>query len=62
MTTLSELSALVGHDEAARVKNLQANLTDYWEGFEPLFSWTVAQKLRRVRRSFVRRCCLVVTP
>jgi hypothetical protein len=54
MTTISELSALVGHDEAARVKNLQANLTDYWEGFEPLFSWTVAQKLAQ-GPSFLRK-------
>jgi signal transduction histidine kinase len=45
MTTLSELAGLVGREEERRVKNLQVNLTDYWEGFEPLFSWTVAQKL-----------------
>jgi signal transduction histidine kinase len=45
MRTLSELAALVGRDEAPRVRNLQANLADYWEGFEPLFGWTVAQKL-----------------
>jgi len=45
MSTLAELAELVGPDEAPRVRKLQANLTDYWEGFEPLFGWTVAQKL-----------------
>jgi signal transduction histidine kinase len=54
MTTLTELAGLVGRDEAQRVKNLQTNLTVYWEAFEPLFSWTVAQKLAQ-SPSFLRR-------
>ena len=54
MTALSELADLVGPDEAPRVKNLRTNLTDYWEGFEPLFSWTVAQKLAQ-SPSFLRK-------
>jgi signal transduction histidine kinase len=54
MSTLSELAALVGPEEDARVANLRANLTDYWEGFEPLFGWTVAQKLAQ-SQSFLRR-------
>jgi signal transduction histidine kinase len=54
MTTLSELADLVGPDEAPRVRNLQTNLTDYWEGFEPLFGWTVAQKLAQ-SPSFLRK-------
>jgi signal transduction histidine kinase len=45
MNTLAELAKLVGRDEDARVRNLRTNLTDYWEGFEPVFEWTVAQKL-----------------
>jgi signal transduction histidine kinase len=45
MTTLAELSRLVGPAEAPRVESLRASLTDYWEGFEPLFGWTAAQKL-----------------
>jgi signal transduction histidine kinase len=54
MSTLSELAALVGPDEDTRVRSLRANLTDYWEGFEPLFGWTVAQKLAQ-SPSFLRR-------
>ena len=37
MSTLSELAVLVGPHEDARVVSLRTNLTDYWEGFEPLF-------------------------
>jgi signal transduction histidine kinase len=54
MTTLSELSTLVGSHEGRRVASLQATLTDYWEGFEPLFGWTVAQKIV-LSPSFLRR-------
>lgn len=54
MSTLSELAVLVGPEEDARVTSLRANLTDYWEGFEPLFGWTVAQKLAQ-SPSFLRR-------
>ena len=54
MSTLSELAALVGPDEDARVRSLRANLTDYWEAFEPLFGWTVAQKLAQ-SPAFLRR-------
>jgi signal transduction histidine kinase len=54
MTTLAELSRLVGPAEAKRVASLQASLTDYWEGFEPLFGWTVAQKIL-LSPSFLRR-------
>jgi signal transduction histidine kinase len=53
MSTLAELADLVGPEEAPRVRNLQANLTNYWEGFEPLFGWTVAQKLAQ-SPSFLR--------
>jgi signal transduction histidine kinase len=54
ITTLSELAALVGPDEDQRVRNLRANLTAYWEGLEPLFGWTVAQKLAQ-SPAFLRR-------
>jgi signal transduction histidine kinase len=54
MTTLSELAALVGQDEGARVASLRANLTDYWEGFQPVFGWTAGQKLAE-SPSFLRR-------
>ena len=54
MTTLSELAALVGPGERSRVESLHAQLTDYWEGFEPLFGWTAAQKLA-LSPAFLRR-------
>jgi signal transduction histidine kinase len=54
ITTLSELASFVGPDEDARVRSLRANLTDYWEGFEPLFGWTAGQKLA-LSPSFLRR-------
>jgi signal transduction histidine kinase len=54
MSTLSELAALVGPEENARVASLRTNLTEYWEGFEPLFGWTAAQKLAQ-SPSFLRR-------
>jgi signal transduction histidine kinase len=54
MTTLAELATLVGAAEAPRVASLQTSLTDYWEGFEPLFGWTVAQKLAQ-SPTFLRR-------
>jgi signal transduction histidine kinase len=54
MTTLSELAALVEPGERRRVASLHANLTDYWEGFEPLFGWTAAQKLA-LSPAFLRR-------
>lgn len=54
MSTLSELAAIVGPEEDARVRSLRTNLSEYWEGFEPLFGWTVAQKLAQ-SPSFLRR-------
>ena len=54
MRTLSELAALVGPDEDQRIRNLRTNLTDYWEGLEPLLGWTVAQKLAQ-SPAFLRR-------
>jgi signal transduction histidine kinase len=54
IVTLNELRTLVGDRDAARVGSLQAKLADYWEGFEPVFDWTVAQKLAQ-SPSFLRR-------
>jgi signal transduction histidine kinase len=42
-----------GEDDA-RIRSLEANLEDYWEGFEPLFDWTVVEKINN-SLSFLRR-------
>ena len=54
--TLRELLDIArrrGEDEA-RIRSLEANLHDYWEGFEPLFDWTIVEKINR-SASFLRR-------
>ena len=45
MTTLSELKTLVAHDE--QIDSLQSKLDDYWQTFDPLFDWTIAEKIVR---------------
>jgi signal transduction histidine kinase len=45
METLTELKPLVSEDE--RVASLQAKLDDYWETFDPLFDWTLTEKMYR---------------
>jgi signal transduction histidine kinase len=46
MTTVAELRALAEpHEE--RIRNLQAQLEDYWQTFDPLFDWTVSEKIFR---------------
>jgi signal transduction histidine kinase len=54
MTALAELAALVGPQDDARIGSLRANLSEYWEGFEPLFGWTAAQKTEE-SPAFLRR-------
>jgi signal transduction histidine kinase len=44
LSTIGDLERVVGQGEAVRIASLKAKLADYWEGFEPLFGWTVAQK------------------
>jgi signal transduction histidine kinase len=54
-TTLRELLALVearGEDDG-RILRLEDNLEDYWEGLEPLFDWTIAEKIN-LSASFLR--------
>ncbi len=49
MTTLAELRTLPvagGH----RIDSLQSKLDDYWEAFEPLFDWTLTEKIFRSAR------------
>jgi signal transduction histidine kinase len=52
MATLAELRTLIEHDE--QIDGLQAKLDDYWQTFEPLFDWTVSEKIVR-SASFLRR-------
>jgi signal transduction histidine kinase len=54
--TLEELLQIArrrGEDET-RIRNLEANLQAYWEGFEPLFDWTIVEKINN-SASFLRR-------
>ena len=55
-TTLSELLQLArarGEDDS-RILRLEANLEDYWQGLEPLFDWTIVEKIN-LSASFLRR-------
>ena len=54
--TLQELHDIArrrGQDET-RIDNLEANLQSYWEGFEPLFDWSIAEKIN-YSAGFLRR-------
>jgi hypothetical protein len=54
--TLHELHDIArrrGEDET-RIYNLEANLEEYWEGFEPLFDWSIAEKIN-YSAGFLRR-------
>ena len=46
MATLADLRALgVPHPE--QIRKLQVQLDDYWKTFEPLFDWTIGEKIFR---------------
>ena len=54
--TVSELLAIArsrGEDDS-RIQSLETILHDYWEGFEPLFDWTLVEKINN-SASFLRR-------
>jgi signal transduction histidine kinase len=54
--TLRELLAIArarGEDDS-RILRLEANLEDYWQGLEPLFDWTIVEKIN-LSASFLRR-------
>jgi signal transduction histidine kinase len=53
MTTLAELRALARGD-VDRIVRLQHQLDEYWQAFDPLFDWTVTEKILR-SASFLRR-------
>jgi signal transduction histidine kinase len=52
--TVQELRALLPPGAAPRMDNLQAELDEYWEAFEPLFEWSLYEKIMRSAR-FLRR-------
>src|SRR5262245_4944854 len=41
--TVAELLVL-DEPQAERVRNLEAQLDEYWQTFEPLFDWTISEK------------------
>src|SRR5688572_9762010 len=52
MATLDELRTLIEHDD--QIASLQAKLDEYWQTFEPLFDWTITEKIVR-SATFLRR-------
>jgi signal transduction histidine kinase len=52
IATLAELKTLIEHDD--QIDSLQAKLDDYWKTFEPLFDWTIGEKIVR-SAAFLRR-------
>jgi signal transduction histidine kinase len=56
LSTLSELRAATDSaaGDRARIESLEARLNDYWEGFEPLFDWTIGEKVA-FSAGFLRR-------
>ena len=52
MATLGELRTLIEHDD--QIASLQAKLDEYWQTFEPLFDWTITEKIVR-SATFLRR-------
>jgi signal transduction histidine kinase len=52
MATLDELKTLIEHDD--QIATLETKLDDYWRTFEPLFDWTITEKILR-SAAFLRR-------
>lgn len=52
IATLADLETLIGRDD--RVGSLRSKLDDYWEAFDPLFDWTIGEKIMR-SAAFLRR-------
>ena len=53
MSTLAELRALAESHEG-HIRSLQTQLEEYWQTFDPLFDWTVTEKVFR-SASFLRK-------
>jgi len=52
IATLDDLETLIGHDE--RIAGLRIRLDEYWETFDPLFDWTITEKIIK-SAAFLRR-------
>ncbi len=52
--TVKELRALLPAEAAPRMDNLEKRLEEYWQAFEPLFEWSIYEKIIRSAR-FLRR-------
>jgi signal transduction histidine kinase len=49
IATLADLRALAG-PHAGQIRSLELQLDDYWKAFDPLFDWTVTEKIFRSAR------------
>ena len=52
--TLEQLRALLPPSAAPQMDNLESHIDEYWDAFEPLFEWSLYEKLMRSGR-FLRR-------
>jgi signal transduction histidine kinase len=53
LATVAQLRALAELDQS-QIQRLEASLEEYWQTFDPLFDWTVTEKIFR-SASFLRR-------
>jgi signal transduction histidine kinase len=54
LESLQKLQTGVRAEDRARVVGLEKNLNEYWQTFDPLFDWTVVEKIMNSAR-FLRR-------
>jgi signal transduction histidine kinase len=54
LETVQKLRTVVRAEDRARVASLEGNLNEYWQTFDPLFDWTVVEKIVNSAR-FLRR-------
>jgi signal transduction histidine kinase len=54
LDSVQKLQSMIRPQDRARVVSLEGNLNDYWQTFDPLFDWTVVEKIMNSAR-FLRR-------
>ena len=54
LESVQKLRSVVRPEDRARVVSLEGNLNEYWQTFDPLFDWTVVEKIVNSAR-FLRR-------
>jgi signal transduction histidine kinase len=54
LEVVQKLRSVVRAEDRARVVSLEGNLNEYWQTFDPLFDWTVVEKIMNSAR-FLRR-------